>query len=413
MDCTATVVEIGKNLWEPMCKRKLLINYELKTLFSIASNDLGLENLIFFDTKDQNMFYNRIPPVVVVNELVYSLVAVVQRIKYRISSHYVAFIWRSNGKWHRFDNKLKTTTEVKNKRDEIMVHMLCYKRMESNKRFQMNPSTDSKDFEIIQNSHTVDFNGTNVLVNNCCGPDSILHCLGNIYANKKPAFEEVDSSYILDALEAYVNRNEHDFYVARLKLLLQSGYKMTTGRLNEAVLNARSNIESSLRMICSNDLPSGKVIKKCKCGVKSNTVQLVDIDMAKLVEVGIKELDSCFIFNNQRTRSTCEKCSYKIKTTTQFSSIVFVSIEPMQTVSTNYKLPNQLLNDFPKTIVINSKQYSLEAAIEFQADDNPAMNHYSVHCLQGSMFMEYNDLFNQARPSTVEEIEIQILVYSL
>lgn len=215
LNCKSTVVEIVKQMWESVlqcgCKLLLELNLNEKTIFEysdICESESQLKNLIFVDLKDQKMQHNTIPQVLLINNGIFALCAIVNKIDYSNgNSHFVLNIKRSNSQWYRFDNKVASISVSKFSRKLETIHMLCYLRVRNvaddpekgpqNTRIELNS-------EIIQNFHTFNFYGTNVEVNNACGPDSIFHGLAHIFAESSDIFDTVNpNDPLLELINAY------------------------------------------------------------------------------------------------------------------------------------------------------------------------------------------------------------------
>lgn len=303
MNCESTVVEMVMKI-----NGNMMIDYKAESAYYLVEN-FNASGIVFVNMNDCKMLHSQIPKTIVVNDRVYTVFAIVERIKYAKTSHYKADIMRSNGQWYQFDNKAKNISASKFESSKPkMVHLLSYKLMVSSEFAKKNLPAHPKDSKIIKNFHSTDFNGTIITVNNCFSPDAILHCLCNIYAANSSVFNGMNSNIILDILKAYAKGDISLVYEYRVKLLLQKGFKLTVID-NEVVLNAQSNIGSTFSMICADALPSGKISYTCDCGTKSTALSLLEVDSDRLNSVGVENLASCIMLNRQRTRSKCKTCS--------------------------------------------------------------------------------------------------------
>lgn len=211
---------------------------------------------------------------------------------------------------------------------------------------------------------------------------------------------------MIDILKAYANDDSENVYKYRVKLLLQKGFKITTNG-NEAVLDAKSNIGSALSMICSDDLPSGICSSKCGCGTKSIRLTCIEVDMGKLIEDGIENLNNCFLFDWQTTSSKCKTCRKSINKTMKYSSLVFVDLQPMVSGAVSYILPLISLNELPVSITLSDNKYNLKSVIEFQSGPD----HYIAHCNLNGQFIEYNDLLDDVQQSKGAKMQPHMLLY--
>lgn len=220
-------------------------------------------------------------------------------------------------------------------------------------------------------------------------------------------FNDSDSNIILDIMKAY--GNDEISMVYRVKLLLQKGFKLTVVD-NEVTLNAESNIGSNFSMLCADVLPSGRILHTCGCGTKSTSLTLVEIDLDRLNTVGVENLTSCIMLNRQKTRSKCKTCTKAINKTLEYSSIIFFNMQSIVTSAQIKKTKPVLLTNIPTSLTLNDIDYHLTSVIEFQRDSN----HYTAHCCTTArLFMEYNDVFDEAKPSTQDQkIEPHFLIYA-
>lgn len=210
-------------------------------------------------------------------------------------------------------------------------------------------------------------------------------------------------------MEAYKN-NDELVYTFRVKLLLESGFKLTYATPNEVHLNAESNIDSCLRMMCQQNLYSSKVTRKCKCGETSRNLTTIEMNMKDLVSAGIRILDSCLVLGKHNDRSTtCKICKKTIKTVTDLASLAFIDIGSVTTRDDFYKLPDLPLTAIPKIIQIHSKIYELRGVIEYIPD----IAHYTVHCIDKGVFYEYNDLSEDIKASNKNPIKPNILIFGM
>lgn len=131
----------------------------------------------------------------------------------------------------------------------------------------------------------------------------------SLFCRLPNALPDLDSNdLMLKIMEAYKN-NDELVYTLRVKLLLQSGFKLTFATPNEVHLNAESNIDSCLRMMCHQNLYSSKVTRKCKCRETSRNLTTIEINMKDLVSAGIRKLASCLVLKKHIDRSkTCKIC---------------------------------------------------------------------------------------------------------
>lgn len=416
MNCESTVWEICMRAWTELFKAECVchsfLNISLdETVFDLppCNKRHELENIIFIKTNGYKISLERIAEVIMINDKMFILNAVVQQTNRGNKLHFFADIKRGNLSWYRFDNTIKGISKSKPNQKEISVHMLCYVRAS---KAEIDYHTDidnqiSKSFSIIQNFHTINYNGTKVIVKNACGPDSLWHIFCHIYVNFPKAIESIKSSdLLLDLANAYKRKDAQMVYKLRIKLLMQNGFKCTYSA-NEVILDAHSNVEACARMIFTNNFYSGIATRSCKCGETSRKLLLVEIDMQKLKQYGIEKLDSCFAYT--KPKSICNVCRNRVKTDTQYSSLVFIDIQPMQSYDGIIELPAHHLNEFPHKIKINSNMYILRGIIEYIPGD---VAHFTAHCSKFGIFHEYNDLFSDVRPSVDRKVIAFMLVYT-
>lgn len=408
------MLELGQILLERVCQCKCFTHEDFNASCVLefvceCDKNPGLENIIFFDTKDQVMQRNSIPDALMINDKIYHLFAIIERIQFVEKSHFTANIKRKNNQWQHFDQNSKGITKSKWKKN-MNVHIVGFKHEES-KRTDRFESTWAKiedtDWPIIRNFHTFIFKDSNVKVNNSCGPDSILHSLCYIYHATPTVFgtESFQSSEMMALLKAYAGRNETEVYEHRIKLLMKSGFKISFNV--EAIIDADSNIECALRMLCLPHLASGTIVRKCKCGTRTHELVTIEVDMSKLVKKGLERLDTCFV-TLKTTQTQCKKCRKNINSTVNYSRLIFIGIEPVISGSYNIQLPNQTLDELPKQIKLDSKLYNLQAAIQYHRN----IKHYSTHCMMKGAFIEFDDLNLKATPSKTNKMEIHFLIFT-
>lgn len=292
--------------------------------------------------------------------------------------------------------------------------MVGFKHYE-NKRLQSFESSwarmDQTVSPIIKNFHTFYFHGSYVQVKDSCGPDAIFHCLCSIYDAEPGVFSRSSlwqSSKMLALIKAYIGRNEEEVYEHRIKLLIGSGFKISFDK--EAVINANSNIDSSIRMLCLPYLPSAKVTRICKCGLRDHDLATIEVNMIKLIENGIQRLDTCMdCLELSKTRPKCKDCKGQVNSIVTYSPLIFIGIEPIITNENQYSLPDLKITELPQHINFNSNIYNLQAAIQYKRD----IKHYTAHCLKNGTFLEFDDLNHETKPSTTNNIGIHFLIFTI
>lgn len=414
LECQSTVIEMARMVLDDICQCNCFSDGDLTTEQAFESQctcnkQAGL-NAIFFDTKDKKMIRKSIPDAVLINGNIYTLFAIIERLKFPEKSHFTAAVRRANRQWQLLDQNSTKITKP-NWRKNIIVHMVGYK-LEQSKHIEKFESTwdrmESDLWPIIRNFHTFIFNGLIVKVYNSCGPDAVLHslcCINHV----TPAVFEAESfqqTEMVALLNAYEERNEGKVYEHRIKLFIKSGFKISFN--GEAVIDMNSNIDSALRMLCLPHLASGTIQRTCKCGTRRHDLSTIEVDMEKLVDEGIQKLDTCFVNNIQKIRDLCITCQIEVESILTYSPLIFIGTEPFAYNEREIKLPKLKLSELPKQIEFDSKTYHLKAAIEYHHN----VKHYSSHCLMEENFFEFDDLNVKAKQSKTDEIDIHLLIFT-
>lgn len=412
MNCESTVVEITNRIWVTLFKAKCLcqnfLNVSLdNTVLKLppCNKKHALQNIIFVEANGENMSHQSIPEVLLINEQMFVLNAVVLQSNHGNHIHFFADIKRENFAWYRFDNTTRTISKSKLSEKVRLVHMLCYICC-SKPNHTPTEVRNEEPFEIIKNFSSINYNGINVLVENSCGPDSLLHIFCQIFISSPKLFQCNDmSDLLLDLANAYKAKDAQNVYQLRIKILMQHGFKCKMV-LNRIVLDATSNIESCVRMIFSHNFYSAIRTSACKCHQKPVKMTLVGINTSELQLLGIDKLESCLISKNQKSQSICKKCKENVTVETEYSPLIFIDIQPMTKANETFQLPALYLHEFPRQIEIQSKNYKLRGVIEHIH----ATAHFTAHFLKFGIFYEYNDLYNEVKPSTDQKVNAHMLI---
>lgn len=418
MCCDSNVWDIGQNIWTSLfksclCQTFLNISIEQTVIELFPCNQMHSESFIFILIDESQIL--PIAEAILVNDAVYVLNAVVQSRKHREKLHFIADIKRSNLIWYRFDNKAKLISRTKRIENTKDVHMLCYIHAGSKSKPHIQEPISDATISTLQNFHTINFNGMNVSVNNSCGPDSLIHVFCCIYRSNAKLFEILNSNdVLLNFLTAYEANNAEKVYRLRIKLLMESGFKLKHVGENQMELDAHSNIASCFDMMFGRHFYSYQVLSECKCGKSARKITFAEVDMTKLIKHGIEGLNNSFIFHNQKAQSTvnCKVCRTKRTSSTEYSPLVFVDIQPIQISNSTLQLPQYSLNEFPVAIQLNSMPYNICAVIEFISGRVRSQAHYTAHILNDGVFQEYNDLHKEVTPSTNQKITAHMLIYT-
>lgn len=290
--------------------------------------------------------------------------------------------------------------------------MLCYQRAVQNQSDapEKKGSFDEQDFQIIENFHTFYMTRTKIVVENSCGPDSLLNSFCAIYETTPQTFDHLDSNSSLShLLIAYSKRDAQTLCATRIKLLQKIGFKLEPISIDWIISNAESNIESCVRMLWDESIASGNISRSCECGIKNHILNAVEIDIIELISEGMSALGSCFTLHREKQKSKCEKCNTNIITNAEYYRLVFIDLQPIIKNSLSINLPEIRLMEFPRSIQLNLKTYGLRAAVEHTAQPD----HNVAHCLVDSVFFEYNDLCKERKLSTKEKITVYLLIYTL
>lgn len=261
--------------------------------------------------------------------------------------------------------------------------------------------------EMIQNFHTFSMTGTKIKVENCCGADSIFHCLVNIYEQKREIFRRYTPAdpLIMNILEGFSKKDARALYSSRIKFLLSKGFEIKPVSSDTFVLNAQSNIISCLEMLFSKRFPSAIATKICGCGEQLRDLSTIAINMVNLIEAGIAQLDTCFLFNNN-TQAICSKCKQNKEIKMAYAPIAFIDIQPLTSKRHKLTMPSLILTEIPKNIKLGDRLYQLHSVIEFKG-----ANHYTAHCVEDGSFWEYDDTCLIKAKSKQVNRNIHLLVY--
>lgn len=112
MNCQSTVTEVLMQMWQGICSKSsnpchcnVVFNIdEIPDQKNECEKNRELKDLIFVDAKNKKMRPNDIAQVIIINEKVFILYAIVEQIQSK-TEHFVADIRRSNFQWYRFDNR--------------------------------------------------------------------------------------------------------------------------------------------------------------------------------------------------------------------------------------------------------------------------------------------------------------------
>ncbi|XP_055309670.1 uncharacterized protein LOC129573306, partial [Sitodiplosis mosellana] len=278
MNCESTVWEMATKAWTTLFKAQCLCQNFLDidldgTLFELpqCNKNHELQNIIFVDAKGEDRLHQRVADVILINDQIFVLNAVVLQSKYRNKVHFFTDIKRGNFVWYRFDNNTHIISKSKLNEKKRLIHMLIYVHAVKAETEVHTEEQNDKPFSIIENFHTCNYNGTRVMVKNACGPDSLLNIFCRVYVTSPNIFRNMESSDLLMELAAaYKNNNRQRVYEFRIKLLMQSGFKCSHVGTNEVHLNAESNVLSSLRMIFTENFYSILRVRSCKCGKRQS-----------------------------------------------------------------------------------------------------------------------------------------------
>lgn len=268
----------------------------------------------------------------------------------------------------------------------------------------------STELVVIQNFHTYTVNGIKINVNNVCAADAILHCLGNICMENDHFLERKGDHSLMALLTAYINGDEENVYHNRVKLLLECKFEVTVNSFSEISINGAGNVFNAIQMMCLETFPSLALTRSCKCGVTKQNVSIIEIDFKRLAEEGIANLSSCILIGTGSRRFSCKKCQTELKTRTEYSKLLFLDMQPMQTCEGTISLPKITLKSIPLNVEVKGVQYSTQAVIEYRANEG-SLGHYVAHCLRNKNWFEFDDLSKKIRKSLqLTLLEIHALV---
>lgn len=408
MNCRSTPLEMLGKFWTCTCNPTLEIELSSKSYFDVDETCDTNHDLVFIDTKDSMMRHSSIPQAILINEKVFSLHSIVERIDYNPEkSHYYIDIKRKNSQWYRMDNTSIELSKFSSQKEK-KIHLLSFScaTTEHTKDVDVNVNMNSA-LEMIQNFHTFSMTGTKIKVENCCGADSIFHCLVNIYEQKREIFRKYTSAdpLIMNILEGFSKKDARALYSSRIKFLLSKGFEIKPVSSDTFVLNAQSNIISCLEMLFSKRFPSAIATKICGCGEQLRDLSTIAINMVNLIEAGIAQLDTCFLFNNN-TQAICSKCKQNKEIKMAYAPIAFIDIQPLTSKRHKLTMPSLILTEIPKNIKLGDRLYQLHSVIEFKG-----ANHYTAHCVEDGSFWEYDDTCLIKAKSKQVNRNIHLLVY--
>lgn len=431
LDCQSTAVYVAQNVLKNSlhnlfvqhscpCRGNNILNIDLNNVKNIIEESMTCiscekitqltpNDIMLVDGKNTNMGFDKIPKALLLADKVYSLLAIVEISVKNSKEHYIAHIQRCNQKWYLFDCNQPKVTESKFKgRREMVVHMVCYVALTHTNDTPMTTKIDKK-IEIIENFHVYHMNGTKISVEMACGPDSLLHCLCCLYVDK-PALFSIHSidRWLTVILKSYAENEVENLYYARIKLLLEKGFQFSANLMGKATIHCTSNIYSVLRMF---GLKSASENRTCGCGSKTKDIVSIEIDLGRLKQNGIAELQSSIIFTGLNRSSDCTKCKRTQTVHTQYSEIVFIDLQPLISSDESLQLPTIPLSHMPPRITLGQINYELAGAIEFQPNKLPP--HYIAHCLRKGTWFKFDDLAKQiCRTNESSEMCVHILLFA-
>lgn len=411
MNCRSTPLEILGKFWTCTCNPTLEIDLRSKSYFDIDETCDTNHDLVFVDTKDSMMRHSSIPQAILINEKVFSLHSIVERIDYNPEkSHYFIDIKRKNLEWYRIDNTSQSIESSKfASQKEKKIHLLSYSRAtaEHAKNIDVSVNMNSR-LEMIQNFHTFSMNGTKIKVENCCGADSIFHCLVSIYEQKREIFRRYTSAdpLVMNILEGFSKKDAIALYSSRIKFLLSKGFEIKPVSSDTFILNAQSNIVSCLEILFLKSFPSVVATKICGCGEQLRSISTLAVNMVNLIESGIAKLDTCFLFNNN-SQAICSICKQSKEIKIAYAPIVFIDIQPLMSKRHTLAMPSLILTEIPKNIKLGNRLYQLHSVIEYKG-----ANHYTAHCVEDGSFWEYDDTCPIKAKSKQVNRNIHLLVYT-
>lgn len=370
MNCQASFLEVIRKTFAELFQI-------IKNASDYTDRDYKLNELCFVDQSDEKMTFNQVPQVLVIDENVFILHAI-------MLTNSTALVRRSNQKWYCFE-KAKVSAYHKNS-IEIIVNSVCYIAPIKDKRIlKSSKLVRPKPIDIIENFHTYDMNGTKITVNNACAADSVLHCLGCIFKDDRISWNETaDGGILTSLLKAYTIGDKDQVYINRVKLFVECNFDISVVNFSEISLHCTGNIFNAIQSLCIHEFPSATISRNCKCGSTIRKIASIEIDFVRLTKVGIKKLSSCILLDTatQSKSTVCKVCKSEQDTRTVFSDLIFLDLQPMTTCDEQISLPSFCLKSFPSEVKIGNSQYTPRAAIEYQANGNQkeSIGHYVAHC---------------------------------
>lgn len=430
LDCNSTVLYAANNIFKYSLKNffvELACDCNEKTGqkviqidFDVARNviaesmscincDKNVEvrsgEIMLIDGKNASMPFDAIPKAFVLADNVYSLFSIVEK---NDTNDYILNVKRQNEKWYVFDCHSKNSlTKFQNR--VMVVHLICYVLTQSEVISDI--QTQEREIDVIQNFHVHRMNGTDISVEMACGPDSLLHCLCSLYDDKPSIFSEMNiNKWLLMILKSYVDNKVDSLYYARIKLLLEIGFKFSANLSGKATIHCTSNIYSVLQMF---NLNSSTETLVCGCRNKLKTIIAIEVNFEHLVKYGIAHLQSAILFSGSERLVQCNNCQGQQYIITRFSPIAFVDLQPINTSEKCVQLPTNSISTLPKRILLGEVNYELVGVIEFQPNST-GESHYIAHCRRNNTWMQFNDLMLQKSCSNESsKIHIHMLVYAI
>lgn len=417
LDCTSTVLNAADKIFENSFKNFIVehqcdcFEYGNKVL-TIDLNDLKrpikmtaictsceananikANDIMFINGNNIRMKFNEIPNAVFLAEKIYCLLAIVELKSDTSKEHYVANISRCNQKWYIFDSNNPKVQATNFKEREIVVHLICYavsKKTSTDSQVLVN-EPDRK-IEIIQNFHNYHLNGTEIRVEMACGPDSLLHCLCQIYLENSTYFLAGNTNeWLMLVMESYAQNDVEKLYYARVKLLLEKGFKFSANLNGIATIQCTSNISSVLQML---EMRSSTVKQSCQCGTKFRDTTSIEVDLKTFKEEAIL---------SHTERSVCAQCKHTKIKEAKFENIIYIDTQASTEI-----IP---LSNVPQTIKLNEANYRIAGAIEYQPSKTQ-QSHYVAHYKHNGVWIEYDDLAHRTkRLNDASKMRLHLLIY--
>lgn len=371
----------------------------------IHSDQIQFNDYIFVKTNENNiereMGWKDFPRAIMFNSIVYALYAIVECIHAKDSNgldHFKCHILR-NTQWYTYDHtQNRLLPASKKKSQKIIPHLYVFSIYKLVCGItDIENDAGSSTIVHLRNFLQNEKDGVTTFVQNSCGPDSLFQSLACLYV-ENVLFKELcelrkreHACILIDLIQSFTSNNIANTHSIRNDLLGKHFQSIISNGL--ITINCESNMYNNINNFISPVFPSIIQKKTCGCGPITKKFPIIEIDHAKLNNLGIQNLESCIVqqFTSEKTNlSTCKVCNEQKMELNHIGNLIFIDVQAIEHPDKSkigLTCPISI-NQIPENIILNEYTYELMSVIQYISG---SLGHYIAHCKQNGIWYAFDD----------------------